>query len=151
LIDAAGLRVRVENPYQLKTKGEMLRECSNKVLLRTHASATTSCGRFKQFGYTHCGRCVPCLVRRAAFRASGMTDKTKYVYVDLGRDDEEHAGFDDVRAVAMALAEAKSDGLETWIGTALSTTLLGDIGPMQAMIGRGLNELRSFFKFYGVK
>lgn len=151
LIDAAGLRVRVENPYQLKTKGEMLRECSNKALLRTHASATTSCGRFKQFGYTHCGRCVPCLVRRAAFRASGMTDKTQYVYVDLGRDDEEHAGFDDVRAVAMALAEVKSDGLETWSGTALSTTLLGDIGPLQAIIGRGLNELRSLFKFHGVK
>jgi hypothetical protein len=151
LLDAAGLRVRVENPYQLKTKGEMLRECTNKALLRAHASKTTSCSRFKQFGYTHCGRCVPCLVRRAAFRASGMTDETKYVYVDLGRDDEEHAGFDDIRSVAMALAEVESDGLETWIGTALSTTLLGDIGPLQAMVGRGLNELRSLFKFHGVK
>jgi hypothetical protein len=151
LIDAAGLRVRVENPYQLKTKGEMLHECTNKALLLAHASKTTSCGRFKQFGYTHCGRCVPCLVRRAAFRASGMTDETKYVYVDLGRDDKDHAGFDDVRSVAMALAEVKSDGLETWIGTALSTTLLGDVGPLQAMVGRGLNELTSLFKFYGVK
>lgn len=151
LIDTAGLRVRVENPYQLKTKGEMLRECTNKALLRAYASETTSCGRFKQFGYTHCGRCVPCLVRRAAFRASRMTDKTKYVYVDLGRDDGDHAGFDDVRSVAMALAEVKSEGLETWIGTALSTTLLGDIGPLQAMAERGLNELRGLFKFYGVK
>lgn len=151
LMDAAGLRVRLENPYQLKTKGEMLRECKNKVLLRTHASETTSCGRFKQFGYTHCGRCVPCLVRRAAFRASGMTDKSKYVYLDLGRDDEEHAGFDDVRSVAMAIAEAKSDGLERWIGTALSTTLLGNIGPLEEMVGRGVNELRSLFKFHGVK
>jgi len=151
LIDAAGLRVRLENPYQLKTKGEMLRECANKALLRAHASETTSCSRFKQFGYTHCGRCVPCLVRRAAFRASGLADKTKYVYVDLGRDDEDYAGFDDVRSVAMALAEVKSDGLETWIGTALSTTLLGDIGPLQAMVGRGLNELGALFKFHGVK
>ncbi len=151
LFDAAGLRVHLENPYQLKTKGEMLRECSNKALLRAHASETTSCGRFKQFGYNHCGRCVPCLVRRAAFRASGITDNTKYVYVDLGRDDEDHAGFDDVRSVAMALAEVKSDGLETWIGTALSTTLLGDIGPLQAMVERGLNELRALFKFHSVK
>jgi hypothetical protein len=151
LLAAAGLRVRVENPYQLKTKGEMLRECTNKALLRAYASETTSCGRFKQFAYTHCGRCVPCLVRRAAFQASGMTDDTKYVYVDLGRDDEDHAGFDDVRSVAMALAEVKSDGLETWIGTALSTTLLGDIGPLEAMVGRGLNELESLFKFHGVK
>jgi hypothetical protein len=62
-----------------------------------------------------------------------------------------HAGFDDVRSVAMALAEVKSDGLETWIGTALSTKLLGDIGPLQAMVGRGLDELGSLLKFYGVK
>lgn len=151
LIDAAGLRVRVENPYHLKTKGEMLHECRNQAPLLAHAADTTSCGRFKQFGYTHCGRCLPCLVRRAAFRTSGMTDKTKYVHVDLGRDDENHAGFDDVRSVAMALAEVKSDGLETWIGTSLSTTLLGDIGPLQAMVGRGLNELASLFKFHGVK
>jgi 7-cyano-7-deazaguanine synthase in queuosine biosynthesis len=151
LIDAAGLRIRVENPYQLKTKGEMLHDCTNKTLLRAHASETTSCGRFKQFGYIHCGRCVPCLVRRAAFRASGMTDKTKYVYVDLGRDDKDYAGFDDVRSVAMALAEVKSDGLDAWIGTSLSTTLLGDIGPLQAMVGRGLKELGALFKFHGVK
>jgi hypothetical protein len=151
LIDAAGLLVRVENPYQLKTKGEMLHECTNKALLRAHASEATSCGRFKQFGYTHCGRCVPCLVRRAAFRASGMIDKTKYVHMDLGRDDKDYAGFDDVRSVAMALAEVKSDGLEAWIGTSLSTTLLGDIVPLQAMVGRGLKELGALFKFHGVK
>lgn len=151
LLDVAGLRVRVENPYQLKTKGEMLRNCTNKALLHAHASETTSCGRFKQFGYKHCGRCVPCLVRRAAFRTAGMNDTTEYVFKNLGRNDADHAGFDDVRSVAMALAEVKSDGLETWIGTALSTKLLGDIGPLQAMVGRGLDELGSLLKFYGVK
>lgn len=151
LLDAAGLRVCLENPYQLKTKGEMLRECTNKALLSAHASQTTSCGRFKQFGYTHCGRCVPCLVRRAAFRASGMKDKTKYVYVDLGRDDKDHAGFDDVRSVAMALAEVKSDSLDAWLGISLSTTLLGDISQLQMMVDRGLKELGSLLKFQGVK
>ena len=80
-----------------------------------------------------------------------MTDKTQYVYVNLGRDDQDHAGFDDVRSVAMALAEVKADGLEGWIGTALSTTLLGDVTQLQAMVGRGLSELGSLLKHYGVK
>ena len=151
ILDAAGLCIRLENPYQLKTKGEMLRDCTDKALLRKCASDSTSCGRFKQFGYTHCGRCVPCLVRRAAFRASKLADKTKYVYVDIGRDDKDYAGFDDVRSVAMALEEVKSEGLEKWIGTALSATLLGDIAALQAMVGRGLNELGSLFRFHGVK
>lgn len=151
LLDAAGLRVSVENPYQLKTKGEMLRDCANMALLRAHASETTSCGRFLQFGYTHCGRCVPCLVRRAAFQAAGIDDTTKYVHVNIGRHDADHAGFDDVRSVAMALAEVKADGLDAWIGTSLSTTLLGDVGPLQAMVGRSLDELGALFTFYGVK
>jgi hypothetical protein len=80
-----------------------------------------------------------------------VTDATKYVYADIGMDDESHAGFDDVRSVAMALAEVESDGLENWIGTALSTALLGDVGPLQHMVGRGLNELAALFKSFGVK
>ena len=80
-----------------------------------------------------------------------MTDKTKYKYVDLGRDDSDYASFDDVRSVAMALAEVKSDGLEAWIGSALSTTLLGDVDALEKMVGRGLSELGSLFKFHGVK
>ena len=151
LLDAAGLHVGVKNPYQLKTKGEMLRDCADKKLLGAHATATTSCGRYLQYGYKHCGRCVPCLVRRAAFCAAAMNDTTEYKFKDLGRDDEDYAGFDDVRSVAMALAEVKNDGLERWLGTALSTTLLGDVAPLQAMVGRGLDELGSLLKFYGVK
>jgi hypothetical protein len=51
----------------------------------------------------------------------------------------------------MALAEVQLDGLENWIGTALSTALLGDIGPLEMMVGRGLNEIGALFKFHGVK
>lgn len=151
LFDAAGLRVRMENPYQLKTKGEMISDCADQNLLAAHACETTSCGRFLIHGHTHCGRCVPCLVRRAAFQSAGMTDTTKYVFKNLGKDDEDHAGFDDVRSVAMALAEVDADGLERWLGAALSTALLGDVTQLQAMVGRGLEELRALLKSYGVK
>ncbi len=151
LFDAAGLRVQLENPYQLKTKGEMLRECKDQNLLGAHASETTSCGRFKQFGYTHCGRCLPCLVRRAAFLKWGETDLTDYVYQNLGRKDDDHAGFDDVRAAAMAVAEVKASSLEKWVGPALSTVLLDNTDDLQAAIGRGLNEIESLLIAHGVK
>jgi 7-cyano-7-deazaguanine synthase in queuosine biosynthesis len=151
LFDEAGLHIRIENPYQLVTKGEMLRGCADKKLLTAHAFQTTSCSRYLIHGHTHCGRCVPCLVRRAAFRAAGMTDKTEYVYRDLGRDDKNHARFDDVRSVAMALAEVEIDGLERWLGTTLSTALLGDVESLFAMVDRGLRELRALLEFHGVK
>ena len=91
------------------------------------------------------------MLRRAAFLAWGRKDKTKYVYRNLGRNDSDHAGFDDVRALAMALAEAKTDGLETLLGTSLSTALLGDVGALQGMVGRGLTELGALLKTHGVK
>jgi hypothetical protein len=151
LFDAAGIRVRIVNPYQFKTKGEMLRECLEQNVAHEYAHATTSCGRFKKYGYKHCGRCVPCLVRRASFLAAGYDDKTVYVYNELGRDEDNHAGFDDVRSVAMALAESKDMGLDSWIGTALSTALLGDISAYQNTVDRGLQELGILFDLHGVK
>jgi 7-cyano-7-deazaguanine synthase in queuosine biosynthesis len=151
LIDAAGLRVRIENPYQFTTKGEMLTRCANQPLLQTEAALSTSCGRFMRYGYKHCGRCMPCQIRRAAFIAWGFADLTEYVFENLGRDDEDHAGFDDVRSAAMAIAEVRSEGLESWLGTALSSPLLGDVNPLKAVVERGLSELEALHRAYGVK
>lgn len=111
ILQAAGLRVRIENPYRHKTKGEMLANCQNQALLKAHAHETTSCGRFKRFGYRHCGRCIPCLIRRAAFHSCGVTDKTEYVHGDISVDDAERARFDDIRAAAMAIEQVRQDGL----------------------------------------
>src|SRR6266481_1136836 len=83
ILETAGLRVRIENPYQLKTKGEMLIECRDQDLLKEEAPRSTSCGRFQRFAYRHCGRCVPCQVRRAAFLAWNEPDTTDYVYAPL--------------------------------------------------------------------
>lgn len=151
LLNAAGLRVRVENPYRLATKGEMLLNCSNQELLRPHASRSTSCGRFQRFNYKHCGRCVPCQVRRAAFLAWGVDDSTEYVFGPLGKDDSDHAEFDDVRAVAIALASVQQEGLEGWLGSALSHPRIGDRVQSKSLIARGLQELARLHQACGVK
>ncbi len=151
ILNTAGLRVHIENPYQLKTKGEMLLGCANQKLLRAEAATSTSCGRFQRFKYTHCGRCVPCQVRRAAFLAWGVPDTTPYVYEDLGRDDANHAGFDDVRSVAMAIAQVREDGLDDWIGPALSSSLIGDVASLKTLVQRGLDELNVLHQTYGVR
>ena len=69
LLDIAGLAVKVRNPYQFKTKGEMLAGCQDQPFLAKFAAESTSCGRFARNGFVHCGRCLPCLIRRAAFHA----------------------------------------------------------------------------------
>jgi Queuosine biosynthesis protein QueC len=151
LLDAAGLRIHIENPYQFHTKGEMLAQCADQDFLRRRAREAISCGRFARSGYRHCGRCVPCLVRRAAFRAWGEPDGTVYVYRDLSRDDDKHARFDDVRSAAMAVFQVRSEGLDGWLGTSLSSTLLGDVARYRQTVERGLQELGGFLDAMGVR
>jgi Queuosine biosynthesis protein QueC len=151
LLKAAGLNIQIENPYQFKTKGAMLLECADQPFLAKHAHLTTSCGRYARNGFHHCGRCVPCLIRRASFRAWKKPDRTGYVYSDLAKDDADHAGFDDVRSAAMAAAAVKADGIERWLGSSLSYTQIPDTTPYKETASRGLDELNAFLRYAGVK
>ena len=151
LLDIAELRVRVVNPYRFKTKGEMLRECADQCLLEAYAFQTTSCGRFKQFGYKHCGRCVPCLVRRSAFHAWKGQDSTYYKYNDLARNDGDHAGFDDVRSALIGIAECGEVGITRWLGATLSSDLIADKEKLRLTVARGLNEMRALLAGLGVR
>jgi 7-cyano-7-deazaguanine synthase in queuosine biosynthesis len=151
VLDAAGIRVAIRTPYADKTKGEMLKGCVDQLLLRRLAGTSTSCGRFQKFKYSHCGRCVPCQVRRAAFLAWDQPDPTKYVFEELGRDDERHAAFDDVRSVGMALAAIQDGGFDGWLGNALSWPRINGRYALQDMLRRGLAELGGLHTKYGVK
>lgn len=71
--------VSIQNPYQFKTKGEMLIECSNNELVIN--TETMSCSHpfvWKSKVKAHCGYCVPCIIRQAAFKAAGLDDKFDY-------------------------------------------------------------------------
>lgn len=151
LLNAAGFKIKIENPYQFKTKGEMLTECADQAFLTKHAHLTTSCSRYARNGYRHCGRCVPCLIRRAAFRAWKEPDKTGYVYADLSRDDADHAGFDDVRSAAIAFAAAELLGIDAWFGGSLNYPRIADPKPYKDMMTRGIGELGHFLRHAGVK
>ncbi|MDR7089954.1 Qat anti-phage system QueC-like protein QatC [Cellvibrio fibrivorans] len=150
ILEAAGLRVDIQNPYEEKTKGQMLLDCKDQNLLKKYAVHSTSCGRFQRFNYHHCGRCVPCQVRRAAFLTWDKKDSTGYVHDNLGKKDKEHAGFDDVRAVAIALAAARADGTDAWLDQALSYPSISNKKGLKDMLVRGLAELEVLHKVYKV-
>ena len=89
LVNALGIDVTLENPYRFKTKGEMAKECADRDLLGELAPISMSCShpaqvRFESAPPQHCGRCVPCLIRRASL-AAGLdeADSTKYFLDDL--------------------------------------------------------------------
>ena len=78
-----GLSVSLENPYELMTKGEMVTQCKNRDFLLQVLPLSNSCGKRGRRQYfvdnplaTHCGRCMPCMYRKAAL--VGFNDTTTY-------------------------------------------------------------------------
>lgn len=149
VFDAAGLRIDIGNPYQLKTKGEMLKECLDQAQLQQLASASTSCGRYVRSQYRQCGRCVPCLVRRASFKEWGGVDATEYVFDDLGKVGPKYRDFDDVRSAAVAVRTLNSAGLQGWVGGALNSVTLPERPNLGAVAERGLREIERFLSAQG--
>jgi hypothetical protein len=129
----------------------MLKLCGDQALLKAHAAQSVSCGRYRVFNYKHCGRCVPCQVRRAAFLAWGEQDTTFYKFAPLGRNDGDHSNFDDVRSVAMAITEVGLEGVDAWLGPALAYPKMGDTAPLRDLVRRGLDELAALHRVHGVK
>lgn len=81
-----GLKADLRNPLEQFTKGEVLRRAAEQVpagRAEELFSMTHSCGKVPWFsGFSQaaqCGLCFGCLVRRGAFLAGGLTDRTEYI------------------------------------------------------------------------
>lgn len=134
------------------TKGEMLKKCLDQDLIEELAHVTTSCGRYGVYKNTHCGRCVPCLVRRASFyhwKGNGF-DKTKYKFSDLAINDDDHAHFDDVFSMRMAVVNRAEIGTSRWIGASLSSNLIDNKKQYENTVERGLLEMQEFLRDLGL-
>lgn len=85
LLSLLGLPTIIHNPYTLRTKGEMFEECMNQALVRRIYADSISCGKRGRKQHNkdninaeHCGRCMPCIYRRAALSKVGLDDETQY-------------------------------------------------------------------------
>lgn len=77
-----GIQANIGNPYELKTKGEMVNGCKDKITLKKVISISNSCGKRGHRAHwdikdaSHCGVCMPCIYRRASLLKFG--DVTTY-------------------------------------------------------------------------
>ncbi len=148
LLEALGIETSLIMPYRFKTKGEMLRECVDQSLLKKYACDTTSCGRFRTYNRTHCGRCVPCLVRKAAIQYWGHVDTTNYKFSSLSSSGKTKA--DDPMAVACAVLSAEQNGIDFFLGATLSFSTQADRSSYRRVIEQGLCELAVLLRRDGI-
>ena len=150
LLDRLGVEVKLELPYRFKTKGEMLRECLDQTLLITLASDSTSCGRFRTYNRVHCGRCVPCMIRKSAFLAWGPDrDTTRYVHTTLAGSDKA-GGPDDPMAAALAVLTVRDQGLDRFLGASLAFASSNDRASYRNVLETGIQELEALLQADGI-
>jgi len=113
VLRAVGIPHTVSNPYRLKTKGEMVKECVGQEVLRQGIPLTNSCGKAGRKGHWKnrsaraCGVCVPCLLRRAALHAADLDNGTYGLEAFSGAPED----FPDFHAL-MGLVHAKPNAYE---------------------------------------
>lgn len=151
LLKALGIPGTISNPYWNKTKGEMIRDCANLAVLKKLAPMSVSCAhpsykRYAKDGIDHCGSCMPCIIRRAAFTASPVADPTQYRLADLAGkplDSTSSAGIQ-IRAIQHALLRlgANSELSKLWIhkpGPLMED--LDKLADLAAVYARGMTEV----------
>ncbi len=153
LLSNIGINVEIITPYKFKTKGEMLVECKSQDLIKKLAPHSMSCSHPEQSRFKklppgiHCGRCLPCLIRRTAFLKANVFDNTKYI-VDVLSNPPNSAteSGSDYRAVMMALTHFIKNNPTSDFFKVISTGLIPqeEISSFVEIYRRGMNELSEF-------
>jgi len=120
ILGRVGVRNPVHNPYELKTKGEMVDECRDTIALQAAYALTRSCAKSSRRGHwinkrgpsgkapLGCGICIPCLFRRAALHTRGFDQEVYGIPVELIAD-LHGAARSDLLALVAFLRRGESD------------------------------------------
>ncbi|MZP92987.1 hypothetical protein GQA43_26515, partial [Escherichia coli] len=90
-----------------------------------------------------CGRCVPCLIRRAAFLAwNPGADTTSYRFGSVVGSDKSGAP-DDPMAVALAILDVRKRGLDRFLGGSLAFLPIKERPMYRRVLLQGIKELET--------
>lgn len=135
------------NPFERLTKGEMLADLARRVgkktaeglLAKTHSCAHSRVAM--EYGMppqTQCGRCFGCLVRRSAFAASDLEDRSTYVDQSRPAFRESRIALSDLNAARYAVQQ----GIRLEHVLALDLPDDYSLDEAKSLCERGLAELR---------
>lgn len=148
-----GITNPIELPYRHKTKGEMLSGVADRDALKALLAQTMSCSHSEASRWagatpgTHCGYCLPCLIRRAAVLAAGLSDADADYVEDVTASGLALGGQRgrDLRAVKMALMRDQARPSSDALFHVLESGPLppAEVEDYAAIYLRGMAELRA--------
>jgi 7-cyano-7-deazaguanine synthase in queuosine biosynthesis len=144
LLRNLNLNIIITNPYQYKTKGEMIKECKDTLFLEKNIINTMSCshpdqGRMnRETESCHCGNCLPCVIRKAAIKASNLVDKTRY------RD--ENGPTANINYLSYFIGMKKFNRKWSFLTIQTSGPITNNINEFSELYIRGMEEVNNFLE-----
>ncbi|MDH5923679.1 hypothetical protein L8R85_21860 [Vibrio splendidus] len=147
LLTRLGFNVKFVNPYQFKTKGEMLVECVDQNAIKKAVPLSVSCSHWHR-EHIQCGHCVPCLIRRASVHHASFIDDAPYKTKRLKMLVKEKDTRDDLQAVETAIIRLnQTNNYKSWLRKSGPVPLDKSVrNALESMIRRGLMEVEEFIK-----
>lgn len=147
LLDNLNIEINLINPYQFKTKGEMIDNCKNKKFLCDTYDQTMSCSHPDQVRYAkmkksyHCGTCLPCIIRRASILSVFNEDNSGYV------DEEFKKGkaVNLLKSYKLSFLKFNSNGKNPFI-IQIAGPIKKDYEDFENVYIRGMNELKQLLE-----
>ena len=150
VLTKVGAHAAIENPFRTATKGEMYKKVADLVGAKEASaflSATHSCGLTGQRAHrispeVPCGVCFGCILRRASFASSGVTDAT--IYISPSSDPAVQRWLDSKSVEQQVRNFVRRDVKARDLAT-LSLPQSYPIRDALDLCQRGINELRSLY------
>ncbi|WP_243374000.1 Qat anti-phage system QueC-like protein QatC [Geotalea sp. SG265] len=154
ILTGLGVLNAISNPLEEKTKGEAVSQCLNPQLLNELARLSVSCAKrghrryFTNRDAKSCGRCMPCIYRRAALHTIGLDNELYGDNFCTGDVNINANGIkpNDLRA---CLAFLKNNASLSEISSLLMTNGSLDATKLPAysmMVQRAMSEIRNLLR-----
>ena len=147
LLNKLELPITISNPYQFKTKGEMMLECKDRDFLITNVGNTMSCahpdvGRYRgEHTSMHCGYCLPCVIRQAAFKRAGLDDPSLYFDCEFKKGNEAKMIY---KSYISGLRKFNPE--KAFLSIQHNGEINSNIEDFAGLYIRGMNELKSYIE-----
>jgi hypothetical protein len=154
ILASVGITNRFSNPLESKTKGEAVAQCLNRRVLERTARLSVSCAkRGHKRHYTHrdakaCGRCMPCIYRRAALHTVGLDNELYGDDICLGEVDINDHGekANDLRACLAFLRRNAPISEISSLLLANGSLEVARLPDYANTVQKAMNEIRNLFR-----
>ena len=158
ILSKLGIENPLCNPLELKTKGECVQQCLDQNTLRAAAQESVSCAKrshkrtWKNKKARECGKCLPCIYRRASLHRVGLDTGTDYgldiCVGDVNLDYDKRLA-DDLRALLSFLRRDISQQKIACLLLANGNIKVARLHEYADIVARSMNEVRNLLQDKG--